>query len=365
MIQIDRRLFQNIPWSFILITFILTAFGLMEIYSATYTFNSFLYFKKQLVWWGISICGMIFFMLFNYQLLKEYAYVIYFITIILLILVLFIGKKSMGAQRWLNLGFISFQPSELLKLTTIIIIAKYFDDIQEVKTFTLLEIIKPLLLVLFPVLLVIKQPDLGSGLLILFIAISMFLFVGIRKSTIIKIIIFSLIFIPFSWHFLKDYQKKRILTFLFPERDPLGAGYHIIQSKIAIGSGKFFGKGFLKGTQNKLAFLPEHHTDFIFSVIGEELGFIGCVFLIIVFLLFLFKGFNIAKNSKDSFGALLVIGIMCLFFWQFFINIGMVMGLLPVVGIPLPFISYGGTSLFISYCLVGLVINVSMRRYIF
>ena len=365
MFQIDRRLLQNISWSFILLSFILTAFGLIEIYSATFTYNSFLYFKKQLIWWGIGICGMIFFMCLNYQILKEYAYVIYFITLILLILVLIIGKKSMGAQRWLNLGFINFQPSELLKLTTIIIIAKFFDEAQEVKNYSLIEILKPLIMVLIPVLLVIKQPDLGSGLLILFVATSMFLFVGIKKSSIIKIITFSILFIPFSWHFLKDYQKKRILTFIFPERDPLGAGYHIIQSKIAIGSGKLFGKGYLKGTQNKLAFLPEHHTDFIFSVIGEELGFIGCVLLIFIFFLFLLKGFEIAKNSKDTFGALLVVGIMFLFFWQFFINIGMVMGLLPVVGIPLPFISYGGTSLFISYCLVGLVLNVNMRRFIF
>ncbi len=365
MFQIDRRFFQNISWSLILLTFILTAFGLMEIFSATYTYNSFLYFKKQLIWWGISICGMIFFMCFNYQILKEYAYILYALTLILLVLVLIIGKKSMGAQRWLNLGFINFQPSELLKLTTIVIIAKYFDEIQENRSFTLIELLKPVIMVLIPVLLVIKQPDLGSGLLILFVAVSMFLFVGIKKSTFIKILIFSVIFIPFSWHFLKDYQKKRILTFIFPERDPLGAGYHIIQSKIAIGSGKIFGKGYLKGTQNKLAFLPEHHTDFIFSVIGEELGLIGCLLLIFVFFLFLVNGLNIAKNSKDSFGSLLVVGIMFLFFWQFFINIGMVIGLLPVVGIPLPFISYGGTSLFISYCLVGLVLNVNMRRFLF
>ncbi len=363
--QIDRRLFENISWSFIFITITLTSIGLVEIYSATSSLSSYYFFKKQLIWWGFAICGMIVFMSFDYNYLKDYAWWIYILSVILLILVLIIGKKSMGAKRWLNLGFFNFQPSELLKLSSILIIAKYFSDEQELKTYNLLEILKIGIFILFPVILVIKQPDLGTGLLVLLVSGSLLLFIGIKRNSLIKIIIGILCFIPFSWHFLKGYQKERILTFLFPERDPLGAGYHVIQSKIAIGSGKFFGKGYLMGLQNKLSFLPEHHTDFIFSVLGEEFGFLGCVILLTLFLIFLFIGINIAKNAKDSFGTLLVVGIMLLFFWQIFINIGMVIGILPVVGIPLPFISYGGTSLVISYCLVGLVLNVGMRRFLF
>ncbi len=363
--KIDRKIFENIAWDLIILTLLLTIIGLIEIYSATYTFNSLYFFKKQLIWWIISFMGMIFFISFDYRLFKDHAYLIHFFTIFLLIIVLIFGKKTMGAKRWIDLGFFSFQPSELLKLSTILIIAKYFSEDNEDKKYSIKEIFPLIILILFPVFLVIIQPDLGTGLLILLVSSTLLLFIGIEKKSLLKIVILIAFFIPFSWHLLKDYQKQRILTFIFPERDPLGAGYHVIQSKIAIGSGKILGKGLLKGTQNKLAFLPEHHTDFIFSVLGEEFGFIGSVILLIIFLLFLFSCIKVAKNSKDYFGKILTSGIMLLFFWQIFINIGMVIGILPVVGIPLPFISYGGTSLFISYSLVGIVLNVSMRRFMF
>jgi len=222
-----------------------------------------------------------------------------------------------------------------------------------------------ILIIIIPVVLIVKQPDLGTGLLILFVFSSMLIFIGIKKSSLVKIAASGLILAPLSWNFLKNYQKKRILTFFFPEKDPLGAGYHIIQSKIAVGSGKIFGKGYLHGTQNKLHFLPEEHTDFIFSVFAEEWGFVGTLILVFIYLIFFLTIIHISQKARDNFGALIVLGILFIFFWQFFINIGMVIGILPVVGIPLPLISYGGTSLVVSYSLIGLALNVGMRRYIF
>lgn len=367
---IDRRLAKNFNWSLLLTALVITFIGLLSIYSANYTETgsnilSLVYVKKQLIWLIVSLFIMVVFFLFDYSLLEEYAIHIYIINFLLLLAVMIVGKKSLGAQRWLSIGGFSFQPSELFKFTTIIIVAKFFSKENEIKQYSLLELFKLIIMILIPVGLIVKQPDLGTGMLIVAVLVSMLLFVGIKYSSLIKVLGFSLISLPLCWNFLKPYQKKRILTFIFPERDPLGAGYHIIQSKIAVGSGKLFGKGFLHGTQNKLNFLPEEHTDFIFSVLAEEWGFVGCAVVIAVYFLFLLNLINIAKKAKDNFGALIVIGVMFIFLWQFFINIGMVIGILPVVGIPLPMISYGGTSLVVSYALLGLALNVSMRRYIF
>jgi rod shape determining protein RodA len=370
MIQIDRRMIKNFDWKVLILALIITLIGIITIYSANFTeyggdFLSVVYVKKQIIWFFISIGVMLIFLTFDYSLLEEYAIHIYIVNIILLIAVMFFGKKSLGAQRWLSFGGISIQPSELFKLTTVIIVAKFFSKEDKLKGYSLLELTKLIVMILIPVLLIVKQPDLGTGLLILALFVSMLLFVGINFSSIIKVVTGALLFIPLFWNFLKPYQKNRILTFIFPERDPLGAGYHIIQSKIAVGSGKLFGKGYLHGTQNKLNFLPEEHTDFIFSVFAEEWGFIGCAILILLYLIFFILLIKISNKAKDNFGALLVLGIMFIFFWQFFINIGMVIGILPVVGIPLPLISYGGTSLVVSYALIGLAINVAMRRYLF
>ncbi len=370
MIGIDRRLINNFNWLLFVVALLLTSIGIATIYSANYnpegvSYLSFIHVKKQLIWLIVSFFSMIIFISFDYKKLEAYVFPLYIFNVILLIAVLIIGKTSMGAQRWLSLGGFNFQPSELFKFTTILIVAKFFSNESKIKEYSLIEVLKLILMILFPVALIVKQPDLGTGLLILFVFSSMLLFVGIKRSSLIKIIAAGLIFAPLSWNFLKTYQKKRILTFLFPEKDPLGAGYHIIQSKIAVGSGKLFGKGYLHGTQNKLHFLPEEHTDFIFSVFAEEWGFIGTLILISIYIVFFITMINISQKARDNFGALIVIGVLFIFFWQFFINIGMVIGILPVVGIPLPLISYGGTSLVVSYSLIGLVLNVGMRRYIF
>jgi rod shape determining protein RodA len=219
-------------------------------------------------------------------------------------------------------------------------------------------------MVLVPFVLILRQPDLGTALMLFILFFSMMLFVGVNWKSLTIAASTGLFMIPVAWHFLKDYQKERILTFLSPERDPLGSGYHIIQSMIAIGSGGFFGKGFLKGTQTHLKFLPEQQTDFVFSVFAEEWGFLGALVLLSLFMLLVMWGLKIALHSRDYLGSLAALGITMLLFWGVLINIGMVLGIFPVVGIPLPFMSYGGTAIVVLLTSVGLLLNISMRRFI-
>lgn len=261
------------------------------------------------------------------------------------------------------MGPVSIQPSEMAKLAVIIILARYFSRRVKPQGFSLRELIYPSILILLPFLLIVNQPDLGTGLTVILISGSMTLFVKIERRTFIFLGLLGSIAMPMVWFFLKEYQQQRILTFLNPNRDPLGAGYHIIQSKIAIGSGMMLGKGFLKGTQNTLSFLPEQHTDFIFSVLAEEWGFIGASMTVLVYLTLVILGLNIAYRCKDPFGTILSFGIVALIFWQTFINLGMVMGLLPVVGMPLPLISYGGSSVITIMICIGMLMNVSMRQF--
>jgi rod shape determining protein RodA len=226
------------------------------------------------------------------------------------------------------------------------------------------ELFTPFVLAIVPFILIVKQPDLGTGMIVLLIAGSMTVFAKIERRSLLCIIASCTITVPLVWFFLKGYQKRRILTFLDPDRDPLGAGYHVIQSKIAIGSGMISGKGFLKGTQNALAFLPEQHTDFIFSVLAEEWGFIGAFFLLCLFLIFIIWGLNIAYRCREPFGTIIAVGVTAMIFWQVFINTAMTMGLMPIVGVTLPFISYGGSSVITTMICVGLLLNISMRRFL-
>ncbi len=220
-------------------------------------------------------------------------------------------------------------------------------------------------MVALPALLILKEPDLGSALILIIIAISMILFVKINIKTFIIILISAMLLSPFAWFMLKDYQRQRIITLFSPDYDPLNKGYHIMQSKIAIGSGAFAGKGFRQGTQSHLRFLPEHHTDFIFSVLAEEWGFVGCTLVLTLFLALLLWGFKISSHSKEKFGAIAAIGITAMFFWQIIINIGMVIGILPVVGITLPLFSYGGSSVIMAFICFGFMLSISMRKFMF
>ena len=363
----DRRLVLHFDWGLLGITLLLGILGIVTLYSAVTAGVSTpqkVIYIKQIIWFATGFCFMVATFLFDYKKLDRWALPIYAGCILLLISVLVFGKYIGGSRRWLILGPISIQPSELAKVALIIILSRHYSKSTNQGGLTLKELVIPVVLTMIPFILIVKQPDLGTALLLAMIAGSLTLFVKIERRSLLCIFSIFAVTVPLIWRFLKGYQKQRILTFLDPDRDPLGTGYHIIQSKIAIGSGMVTGKGYLKGTQNTLSFLPEQHTDFIFSVLAEEWGFVGSVLLILVLLILIMWGLNIAYRCREPFGIVLSFGITIMIFWQIFINIGMVMGLMPVVGIPLPFISYGGSSIITVMIGIGLLKNVSMRRFV-
>jgi rod shape determining protein RodA len=364
---IDRRLFQNFDWTLLALTFILIAIGVVNLYSATFQIEAgqgSAIYLKQIYWVGFGFFLLLIILFFDYHLLLSVAYPLYWISIFLLVGVLLFGRAISGSQRWLTLASFSFQPSELAKIALILALAKFFFHNEVNHRYGFKDLWLPLGMALLPALLIIKQPDLGTGLLLLLVSLSIFLFLGIDRKTLLITLGSALLITPLLWFLLKDYQKKRILIFLQPESDPLGAGYHIIQSKIAVGSGAFWGKGFLKGTQGQLRFLPEQHTDFAFSILAEEWGFLGSLVVVTLFLLLILWALNIARQSKDRFGMVLALGICAGFFWQGLVNMSMVVGWVPVVGVPLPFISYGGSSIVASLIGVGLLLNIHMRRFV-
>lgn len=368
--MIDRRLVENFDWYIIWVLLAIVAIGLLSVYSAVYpqiqanpTRNLFL---KQVLWLSAGFVVMFCSLLVDYQQLKLSSLWLYFGVLLLLIAVLVVGREVNGSRRWLDIAGFRFQPSELMKVVIVIQLSTYFASQEVTPHPPLRQLIVPVLMVLFPVVLILAEPDLGTAISILAVSATIIFFMGIRWRYLAAMILGIIpTLVPLWEHVLKPYQKRRILILLRPDLDPLGAGYHIRQSKIAIGSGMLWGKGFLKGTQNKLHFLPEKHTDFIFSVWAEEWGFVGCFVLLALFAALVVLALRVARRSKDRYGSLLVVGVTALLMWQVLINIGMVIGLLPVVGIPLPFVSYGGSSL-ITLCLaIGIIENVSMRRYVF
>jgi rod shape determining protein RodA len=366
----DRRFIHYFDWGLLGLTILLGIVGLATLYSAVSSStpalspNKMLYFK-QIVWYGAGFVAMIVSFLINYKSMERWAHLFYGLCILLLVGVFFFGKYFGGAKRWLVVGPISIQPSEIVKIAVIISLARYYSKIANTEGISWRDLFVPFVTTIIPFVLIVKQPDLGTAMLLVLIAGSMTVFIKIEKRSLLFIIASCSLIAPMVWFFLKDYQKMRILTFLNPDRDPLGAGYHIIQSKIAIGSGMITGKGFLKGTQNALFFLPEQHTDFIFSVLSEEWGLVGSSVLLILFLLLIIYGLNVAYRCRDPFGTILSVGVTSMIFWQVFINIGMATGLMPVVGVPLPFVSYGGSSIVAIMICIGLLINVNMRRFMF
>ena len=364
----DRRLLQNFDWLLLVLVMIIAAMGIVNLYSAGFnrtTPGATPIYLKQIYWLGVGLILMSVTVLYDYRHLQKLAFPLYILTIVLLLAVMFGGKMVSGSRRWLPLGPFSFQPSELAKIAIIMVLARYFSRGLPSASLGFKDLLMPLGLVLLPVVIIIRQPDLGSAVLVMLVAMSMILFVGVNWRTLLVSTFSLLLLSPVIWHFLKDYQRQRVLTFLNPDKDPLGAGYHIIQSKIAVGSGQLKGKGFLHGTQSQLQFLPEQHTDFAFSVFAEEWGFIGSVVLLLLFTGLTLWGLQVARDCKENFGHLLALGVVSLIFWQFFINMGMVTGLLPVVGIPLPFFSYGGSSLITTFLGVGFLLNIRMRRFLY
>jgi rod shape determining protein RodA len=268
----------------------------------------------------------------------------------------------MGAQRWINLGVFQLQPSEVMKIALVLALARYFNGLTYGEVGNLLNLIIPLAMVAMPALLVLRQPDLGTALMMIAGSGAIFFLAGVRIWKFLALIFAGLAAIPIVWQFLHAYQQKRILTFLNPESDPLGSGYHILQSKIALGSGGIFGKGFLKGSQSHLNFLPEKQTDFIFTMLAEEFGMVGALGLIGLYVLVLAYGFAIAIRARSQFGRLVALGVSTTLFLYLFINVAMVMGLIPVVGVPLPMISYGGTAMLTMMTGLGLMLGVSVHR---
>jgi rod shape determining protein RodA len=339
--------------------------GILNIYSTGFSAEGQTpFYLKQIQWVVVGLIFMMFIFFVDYRVIIQYAYIIYSFIIALLVLVFFVGSSSHGAQRWIGGGFLAVQPSELMKVVIIIALARYFDNHKSNEPYKLRELLIPLLIVGVPFMLILKQPDLGTALILIVLFISIVFFMGVNRRSIIFALASGLILIPVGWFFLKDYQRERLITFLNPESDPLGSGYHIIQSKIAIGSGEIFGKGFLSGSQTQLKFLPEQQTDFVFSVFAEEWGFIGSIILIVMFIVIIFWGLKIALQARDLLGTIIAFGVTVLISWEVFINIGMVLGILPVVGIPLPFFSYGGSAMLSLMAAMGLLINVSARRFV-
>ncbi|MBW2614863.1 MAG: rod shape-determining protein RodA [Deltaproteobacteria bacterium] len=364
----DRRLIQNFDWVLMVLLLILAAISILNLYSATYAIREVggsQVFAKQISWFLIGFFVFLLMTTFNYHVLERFAYPVYFISIALLILVLFAGKVTSGSQRWLSLGPVSFQPSEVAKIAILMVLAKFFSEKGGYREYRLRDLWQPFILIGIPAGLVLREPDLGTALLLVVVSFSIILFVKVHWKSLVILVTSALALAPFIWFSLKEYQQMRILTFVRPDMDPLGSGYHINQSKIAIGSGLFWGKGFLKGTQTRLHFLPEQHTDFAFSVLAEEWGFVGVVILLLLYLFLIVWGLSIAKESKDKFGSIMAVGIVAIVFWQVAINVGMVTGLLPVVGIPLLLFSYGGSSLISTMAGMGLLMNISMRRFMF
>ncbi len=369
--MIDRRLLGNFDWGMLTVLISISLIGVMTIYSSTrpvLNADQQTFYMRQLYWIMLSLLAFIVVVSIDYKWYIRLAYPVYIVGILLLIAVLVVGRKGMGAQRWLDLGFLSFQPSEFFKLFFIITVSRYLSGMSEANTLGLKELIKiTSIFFVLPALLILKEPDLGTAVILLLIFLSLIVSAGLKKRIIIISIIVSLISIPFVgnilWGGLKGYQKQRIVAFIDPQADPQGIGYHITQSKVTIGSGGFLGKGYMKGTQGPYRFLPENHTDFIFSIFAEEWGFVGSVFLFLLYLFIIWRGFDTARNARDREGCFLALGVTFMFCFYFFINIGMTLGMMPVVGVPLPLLSYGGTALLSNFLAFSIIENVRMRKF--
>lgn len=337
----DIKQYKRIDLSLPLLVLITCLYGLLIIYTASGgNFHPFVY--KQALHIAIAIPLLALICVLDIRLIYHSSYIVYAATIVLLLLVEVLGVKVMGAKRWINIG-VRYQPSEIAKIGLILFLAHYFHYLSH-NDLSLKNLLKPIMATIIPCILIMKQPDLGTAVILLSIATMMFFIAGVSIGKFLSVFCTGIALLPILWGHLYDYQKKRIFVFLNPEQDRLGSGYNIIQSKIAVGSGHWFGNGFLNGTQNQLNFLPESHTDFIFACIAEEFGFMGCSVLLVLYILIIWKCVVIITRTTNIFSKLLVSGIVAMFFLHICINISMVTGMLPVVGVPLPLISYGGAT---------------------
>lgn len=340
--------------------------GVITLYSATKGPGLGTLYRTQALWFGIGLVMGAVIVFIDTQLLDKIAYFSYGVWLVLLILVMVIGHVGNGSQRWINLGFFHLQPSEFAKIAIVFTLAKYFSDDKKGSPYTLKRLIVPGLLVFPYFVLILKQPDMGTAGIVFLTAASMVLFVRVHWKSMLIVIVLAAVMLPLAYRFgLRDYQRERVMTFLDPGRDPRASGYNALQCKIAVGSGKVFGKGYLKGTQSQLNFIPEQHTDFIFSVFAEERGLIGALLLLGFYGAYCLFSLRTVARARDKFEMLLAFGLTAIMFWHVFINIGMVSGVLPIVGVTLPFFSYGGSSLLTFMITTALLLNLSRKRYIF
>lgn len=366
----ERTLFKRIDWNFVLVILALNLVGLINLYSATHGPHSRdvePLFVNQIVWLTAGWSCFFIATLIDYSFISRIAYVVFFLNLGAIVYVSLFGKVALGAQRWIDLGFFHYQPSETMKICLIMVLAKVLAHRRtDGNGMGLKELAWPLVLMGVPFALVVEQPDLGTAMMLSAIGGTMLIFCKVRKRILASLAIAGMVALPVAWQYgLRDYQKNRVLTFLSPSNDPRGTGYNSIQSKIAVGSGKLLGKGFRKGTQSQLEFLPERHTDFIYSVLSEEHGFVGSLTTMTLFCVLFLIGIRISSTARDKFGALLVVGVLSYVFWHMFVNMGMVIGLLPIVGVPLPLLSYGGSGMITTMSALGIISSVAYRRYIF
>ena len=359
----------------LIIALLIICLGILSIFSSTYQKEGKLWqeiYKRQILWVGLGLVAFFIMSSLNYRRLWDLTYFLYGLALFFLLLVFVLGIVRLGAQRWLRIAWFNFQPSEFAKLILVIFLARYYSrrsleniSLNSAKFGIFQAIAIPLLFISVPMFLIIEQPDLGSGLMLVLIFLAMLYLANVKLKHIFIFLFVILLPLPLFWHFLRDYQKDRLLVFLNPNIDPLGAGYTVIQSKIAIGSGWLWGKGWLSGTQSQLHFLPESHTDFVFATFAEEWGFLGSIFLLALYYMIIRQGFLIAERTSDSFGRLLAYGITLMLSIQVFINIAMNMGLAPVVGLPLPLMSYGGSSVLVTFIALGILVNIDRTRAVF
>lgn len=361
-LRLSQRI-KQIPWSLVILITMVASIGFAMLYSAA-NGSPEPWMNKQMMRYGVFVVVMLTIAMIDLQRLAKIAYPLYAVALVLLVYVEFFGEIGMGAQRWIDLKFFQLQPSELMKISLCLVLARYFHGLSYEEIGKPWVLIPPTLMAVVPAVLVLKQPDLGTAGMLLMCGGAVFFAAGVRWWKFAIVFGIGIAGAVGAWNsgFLRDYQKARVLTFLDPESDALGAGYHITQSKIALGSGGVWGKGLLQGSQAQLEFLPERQTDFIFTMLGEELGMVGGLLLLALYSLLVVYGYAIALRTRSHFGRLLAFGVTMNLFLYFFINTAMVMGLIPVVGIPLPLISYGGTAMMTVMVGFGLLMAVYIQR---
>lgn len=360
----SQRFWKDFDWHLLGAAILLSIISLTEIYSSTLSLGSENYVLRQLAWVGVGIVFLFIVSAFDYHVICERIPWLYLLAVLVLVYTLTFGKTVAGSKSWISFGPVGFQSSELVKMVVVIALARYLSELRSSRYLTLAQIVKAGIICGVPMSLVVLQPDLGTALTYLPVFAFGLFIRGVRPAALISLLLAFVLVLPASWFFLKDYQRDRILTWVHPESDPLGRGYQVIQSKIAIGSGGLVGKGLFKGSQNQLGFLPTRHTDFIFSVVGEELGFVGVIVTLGLVVFVIFRSIYNAQTARDSLGLFIVMGVVGIYFFHLVVSVGMVIGFMPITGIPLPFLSYGGSSVLTAFIGLGLVISVRRCRYV-